>query len=158
LVLAARRILAAKPEPEEKADDADPEERWDADRVSRHLERAVGQGYQLLQRARWLCLIRDCLVRFQEPNADDARWLSIVGGRAMETGDTSTHEAPAVATVTRRSWSERRHQFDRHEYDRLRTLTTELKRIARDGGKVAVRLPRGRWLDATALEQLLRWV
>jgi hypothetical protein len=41
--------------------------------------------------------------------------------------------------------------FDRACYDRLRILTTELKRIARDGGDVVVRVQAGRALPPRLL-------
>ena len=41
--------------------------------------------------------------------------------------------------------------FDRACYDRLRILTTELKRIARDGGNVVVRVQGGRALPPRLL-------
>ena len=47
--------------------------------------------------------------------------------------------------------------FDRTKYDRLRILTTELKRIVRDGGDVSIRRA-GRGLPAPLLPGLLRLV
>ena len=58
---------------------------------------------------------------------------------ADQDGPLAVLAAPADAT------------FDRASYDRLRILTTELKRIARDGGDVMVRVQGGRVLPPRLL-------
>ena len=128
---------------------------WDPERVVRHLERALSHGHQLLARARWLCLLCDSVVEFREPGAAAPRRLVIGAGRLSSACDAT--EPPPGPTATR-PLAQRQASFDRSHYDRLRTLTTELKRIARDGGTVAVRVGRSRWLRGPALEAILRWV
>lgn len=48
--------------------------------------------------------------------------------------------------------------FDRTKYDRLRILTTELKRIVRDGGFVAVHWGPKRSIPSQLLPGILRVV
>ncbi|HWO08535.1 MAG TPA: GIY-YIG nuclease family protein, partial [Polyangiaceae bacterium] len=66
LLLAARASPRADDEPV-AAEDASPEGAWswDVERVTRHLERAVWHGHQLLARARWLCVLGDSGVVFR---------------------------------------------------------------------------------------------
>jgi len=128
---------------------------WDPERVLRHLERAVGHAHQVLARARWLCLLCDSVVEFREPGAAASRRLVLGGGRLLSASDAT--EPPPGPTATR-PLAQRQASFDRSHYDRLRTLTTELKRIQRDGGTVAVRVGRSRWLRGPVLEAILRWV
>jgi hypothetical protein len=52
----------------------------------------------------------------------------------------------------------RKGTFDRSQYDRLRTLTSELKRVLRDGGTAAVSVGPSRWLTGQQLDRLLLWV
>lgn len=132
-------------------------ELWDVERVLRHLERAVAHGQQLLDRARWLCLLCESLVEFREPGSDRTRRLLVHVGQPLVAADVAAGE-PVPAPGARLSLLERQAAFDRAHYDRLRTLTTELKRIQRDGGSVAVRLGRGRRLEGAMLERLLRSV
>lgn len=130
---------------------------WDRERVVRHLERGVMHGYQLLQRARWLCLLYDSAVVFREPSGERARLLLVRGGQLVEARDLVPDEAvPSMAAS--RPLRERQATFDRHQYDRLRTLTSELKRVLRDGGTAAVRVGRTRWLRGSRLDALLLWV
>jgi len=161
-VEAAQRLLAEARAPgeaeataENEAEPSGAPELWDAERVLRHLERALAHGQQLLERARWLCLASESLVEFREPGSDDTRRLWLRLGQPVQALDASAGEPerarPAALAV-------RQAAFDRGHYDRLRTLTTELKRIQRDGGSVAVRLAGGRWFRDAALARLLRWV
>jgi hypothetical protein len=130
---------------------------WDLERVVRHLERGVLHGYQLLQRARWLCLLYDSAVVFREPTRDAARLLLLSGGQLVDARDLPPDETVPNFAATR-PLRERQGTFDRNQYDRLRIVTSELKRVLRDGGTAAVRVGRGRWLRGSKLESLLLWV
>jgi DNA polymerase-3 subunit epsilon len=160
----ARRLLAAARTAGARADEAElalegdepapSVDSWDPDRVLRHLERAVAHGYQLLARARWLCLLCDSVVVFCEPASERTRQLVIERGQLIEARDCAPDEAPAPRRPLR-PLLERRAGFDRSQYDRLRTLTTELKRIQRDGGTVSVQVARRRWLSSASIARLL---
>jgi DNA polymerase III subunit epsilon len=160
----ARRLLAAPAEEAENeespADTAEQESSppgvWDAERVVRHLERSLSHGYQLLQRARWLCLLHDSVVCFREPGEAPSRVLRVSGGQLHEVRDGSLDDL-AIEPSARVAHHARQASFDRAQYDRLRTLTSELKRVLRDGGSVELRVGRRR-LSRAQLEQLLRWV
>jgi DNA polymerase-3 subunit epsilon len=130
---------------------------WDPDRIVRHLERAITHAYQLLQRARWLCLLYDSAIIFREPPSERSRLLLVQDGRLVASRDLLPDE-PIDVTDRYRPLSGRKEAFDRSHYDRLRTLTTELKRVRRDGGTAAVRVGRGRWLRGSKLDALLLWV
>jgi DNA polymerase-3 subunit epsilon len=161
LASAARRLIvtASSDDDELDADEATDSDLWgwDADRVVRHLERAVAHAYRLLQRARWLRLLHDSVVVFREPRSEVSRLLSIREGSLIEARDLMIDESiPDASTFrTRGEWPS---AFDRARYDRLRTLTTELKRVVKDGGTAAVRIGRGRWFRGAKLDSLLQWV
>jgi hypothetical protein len=159
---AASDGAASRPSLEEEASPASGRPgSWDAERVVRHLERGLAHGHQLLQRARWLCLLHDSTIVFREAESERSRQLSIRGGRLVDARDAAVGGAGA-ATLTEalpyRPLAERQASFDRGRYDRLRTLTSELKRVLRDGGAARVRIGRSRWLEAAALRAGLRWI
>ncbi|MET0592384.1 MAG: GIY-YIG nuclease family protein, partial [Polyangiaceae bacterium] len=161
LVETARRlILTAKVEsPEEddaSASDVSELRAWDVPRIVRHLERGVRSGYRLLQRARWLCLLYESVIVFREPDSEKTRRLVVSGGRIVDARDAL--EGSVSPTETALPLHERRATFDRTQYDRLRTLTSELKRVLRDGGTVEVRIGRTRWLRGAKLDSILAWV
>jgi predicted GIY-YIG superfamily endonuclease len=130
---------------------------WDRDRVVRHLERGVLHGYRLLQRARWLRLLYDSVVVFREPGSDRSRLIWVRSGQLAEARDVLAGE-PAARLVPTMPLGRRKGTFDRSQYDRLRTLTSELKRVLRDGGTAAVSVGPSRWLTGQQLDRLLLWV
>jgi DNA polymerase III subunit epsilon len=162
-LLSAARAPGARAEEAELAAEVEADEpsgapdAWDPERVLRHLERGLAHGHQLLARARWLCLLCDSIVVFREPGSERARQLELASGHVLAAGDVSADPA-SPARLRLRPLRERQASFDRSLYDRLRTLTTELKRIQRDGGTVAVRVARERWLCGSALAGVLAWV
>jgi DNA polymerase III epsilon subunit-like protein len=158
LVAAAKVLLASKLDADETPEEESSTRTWDPARVVRHLERAVAHGYQLQQRARWLCLLYDSAIVFREPTQTGGpRLLLVRDGRLVEARELSPGE-PIPGAGSSCPMRERQAAFDRHHYDRLRTLTTELKRVLRDEGSVEVRVGRARWLRARELDGLLRWV
>ncbi len=133
-------VVAAQKDP--PRDDEEGDRAWDPPRVARHLERAAAHAYRAYRRTRWLKLLADAEVVYREPGATRARRLRIRAGQVI-AGDP--HDPPAVLAAPADA------AFDRACYDRLRILTTELKRIARDGGEVAVRVRAGRALPSRLL-------
>jgi hypothetical protein len=61
-----------------------------------------------------------------------------------------------------RHWRERQQAFDAESYDRLRVITTELKRVLTEGGEASIRLGglrgRDRLLERRALLRLFVWL
>jgi hypothetical protein len=142
LQLAQQLLAVAAAQKDPPRDDEEGDRTWDPARVARHLERAAGQAYRAYRRTRWLKLLDDAEVVYREPGATRTRRLQIRAGQvsaADQDDPLAVLAAPADAP------------FDRACYDRLRILTTELKRIARDGGNVVVRVQAGRALPPRLL-------
>jgi hypothetical protein len=151
----ARSLVGLVPEePEEPEGEPAPVKVWDGPRVRRHLERALGQAYQVLRRAAWLCLLANSSVAYREPGSSVTRFLVLHGTEIVESGDLLQNvELPLPRALER---LETQLRFDAASYDSLRILSTELKRILRDGGDVTVRLSRSRSLRGAQLAGVLR--
>jgi len=131
------------------------EREWDPERVTRHLERAGAQAYRAYRRSRWLRLLQDCDVTYREPGSVTARGLQIRGGQvagATAPGDERCSAAAFDGAPDRPMAAAG--AFDRARYDRLRILTTELKRVLRDGGDACVTTRSGRALRAARLRAI----
>ena len=147
--LLATSVLGETEGSSEEATEALETRSWDAPRVARHVERALVQAYRTYRRAHWLGLLCESDVLYREPNATRVRLLKVRAGVVVAAEDASFEHAPSerLRPLSLRE----RSPFDRAKYERLRVLTTELKRIVRDGGELAIhwgprrRLPR-RWL------------
>lgn len=121
---------------------------WDVERVHEHLDEALARTPQLVARARWICHLAESVVDFVEPSGA-ARRLVVTRGRVTACEDVG-------ALPVSPSRLERQRDLDIVAYDRLRVLTTELKRIHRDGGTVKIVFQRGAPLIAPALDRALR--
>lgn len=126
---------------------------WTAADVHEHLAEAVMTIAYALRRARWLCALTESSVAFVDGNA--SRQLIIAHGQVIDRAEHKGGTPPIPP-----SWQhdDRAQSFDIATFDRLRVLTTELRRIATAGGEVTVRLGPRRILAGDRLRKLLRWV
>lgn len=149
---AAHALVRSNPEEPESPDDT-ASGAWDEPRVCRHLERAVAQSYRTLRRAAWLCLLANSQVHFREPGATAATHLTLRDASLVDA--TATAGAPLRRNPAARERHAAQRCFDAASYDLLRILTTELKRILRDGGEVSIALSSSRRLEGATLERVL---
>lgn len=150
----SRALLSLVPEEATAEPEQSGPKVWDGARVCRHLERALAQAYRVLRRAAWLCLLANSSVSYREPGGEVTRFLLLERAAVTESGDlVPGGELPSPAHHPRRLTQR---SFDAAGYDALRILSTELKRILRDGGQVAVRLSRSRRLKDATLAAVLR--
>ncbi len=99
------------------------------------------QAGLLVRRARWLCFIVDADVAFREAGMSKARGLALSRGEVAERGDLqSVRDIVSLPTRRPRALRARQASFDAASYDRLRILSTELRRVQDDGGDIAVRV------------------
>jgi DNA polymerase III epsilon subunit-like protein len=141
------------------AESDDKPEGWDPARVARHVERTAARAYQTYRRARWLELIFDADVGYREPEHATTRVLRVRNGVVVAATEAAAQVRHGVESTPSSVASVRaRPVFDRRSYDRLRVLTTELKRIARDGGFVSVRWRVRRELAPERIAAVLRLV
>jgi DNA polymerase III epsilon subunit-like protein len=154
---AAKRLVALSRQSVKASDVPEPDVAeearlvWDPERVARHLERALCQAYQLLRRGYWLRLLHDSAIVYREPGSERSRGLLIRGGVLVDAKEHARQDSvtpPAPRTDFRREPG----PFERAKYDRLRVLGSELKRVRRDGGAVAVYLAPERQLSERILD------
>lgn len=130
---------------------------WDPKRVARHLERALFQAYTLFRRSRWLCILYDSVVEYREAGGDRTCVLVVREGEIVDARDLPVEE-PLLSAWTAPPHHARQRAFDRSKYDRLRILTTELRRIRRDDGHATIHIDHGRRLREALLDGILRRV
>lgn len=106
---------------------------WDPARVRRYLERTVVVEAALLRRARLLGLLAHCRIEFREAKDEVARVLYVRDGELADGVEPGAPPPPRHARLA---------SFDASRYDRLRVLATELRRVVKEGGHVAVHVGR----------------
>ena len=134
-------------------DEAEPTPGWSARSIADHLEQRLARAAHARRRARWLTLLMESSVSWV--CGPRRRVLVLAGGEVIRRGWTSLDALPPLPPGSLRSQDERRARFDRDRRDRLRVLTTELRRLEVQGAAPAVRTGPAAVVRGEALRRLL---
>ena len=130
---------------------------WTPEFVQVSLEWLALRAALARRRAIWLTRLVDSSVVWREPGGSCARLIVIENSEVVLSGQW-THATPPIPPGYRRPVAARREAFTLASFDRLRVLTTELKRLIAAGAPVALRLGVGPALDESRLASALWWV
>jgi DNA polymerase-3 subunit epsilon len=133
---------------------------WTPERVRRHLEHRVCHSAALLRRSRWLSRLGNATLGWRSEDDGRFRHLALRSGQVVARGDLGAlenHPSPP----SHAPWRNWRPQ-DRVTYDRLRVLTTELRRLVQEQRRLSVHLPgggrgAGTRLNRQRLARILAW-
>ena len=131
---------------------------WTPELVGLSLEWLALRAALARRRAMWLTRLVDASLVWREPGAARARLMVIERGDIARITDADPDETPPVPPGSQRSVMARRELFTVTCFDRLRVLTTELKRLAAAGAPVALRFGNGPALTDARLAAALWWV
>ena len=110
------------------------------------------------RRAIWLTRLFDSSVVWREPGDSSGRLIVIEKGEVALSAAVDASAPPPIPPGYRRPVAARREAFTVASFDRLRVLTTELKRVIAAGAPVALRLGVGLALDESRLASALWWI
>lgn len=131
---------------------------WTPEFVQVSLEWLALRTSLARRRAIWLTRLFDSSVVWGEPGGSRARLIVIENGQLVLSMAVGADAAPPTPPGYRRPVAARREAFTLASFDRLRVLTTELKRLVAAGAPVALRLGSGPALDESRLASALWWV
>jgi hypothetical protein len=131
---------------------------WTPELVQLSLEWLALRAALARRRAIWLTRLFDSSVVWREPGYSGARLMVIENGEVVLRGAADAHATLPIPPGYRRPAAARREAFTLASFDRLRVLTTELKRLIAAGAPVALRLGVGPALDERRLASALWWV
>jgi DNA polymerase-3 subunit epsilon len=131
---------------------------WTPELVQLSLEWLALRAALARRRAIWLTRLFESSVVWREPGDRCARLIVIENGELALSAAVEADAAPVVPPGYRRPVAARREAFTPASFDRLRVLTTELKRLITAGAPVALRLGAGPALDESRLASALWWV
>jgi DNA polymerase III subunit epsilon len=143
-------------------DDADETRRgatvWTPEFVQLSLEWLAMRAALARRRAIWLTRLSDSSVVWREPGDSCVRLIVIENSDVVSSGAVDSTATPPIPPGCRRPVTARREAFTLASFDRLRVLTTELKRLIAARAPVALRLGTGPALDTSRLASALWWV
>jgi hypothetical protein len=131
---------------------------WTPELVQASLEWLALRAALARRRAIWLTRLFDSSVVWREPGDRCTRLIVIEEGAIAASAAVDDNAAPPLPAGFRRPVAARRQAFTLASFDRLRVLTTELKRLIAAGAPVALRLGAGRVFDGSRLASALWWV
>ncbi len=131
---------------------------WTPELVQAALELLAVRAALARRRAKWLSRLVDASVAFREPGAGGTRLIVIENGEVVRQAAIDGDPLPPIPPGHRRPLAERRDAFTVARYDRLRVLTSELKRLMAAGAPVALRVGAGPPLAGPRLAAALSWV
>jgi hypothetical protein len=106
----------------------------------------------------WLTRLVDASVVWREPGAAEARLIVIEGGEIVLSTDAKPRGTLPIPPSYQRPVMARRELFTVACFDRLRVLTTELKRLVAARAPAALRFGSGPALADARLAAALWWV
>jgi DNA polymerase-3 subunit epsilon len=110
------------------------------------------------RRARWLTALVESTLVWSEPPVEGGRLLVIEDGEIVRREGVASGCEPPVPVGHVRSRAERHANFTVARLDRLRVLTTELKRLVAKRYPVALRLGPRLLFSGAGLGRVLRWL
>ena len=122
------------------------------------LEWLVLRAALARRRAIWLTRLFDSTLVWREPDGRCTRLIVIENGEVVSSRTVGADETPPIPPGHSRAAAARREAFTVASFDRLRVLSTELKRLSGAGAPVALRLGVGPALDGPRLASALWWV
>jgi DNA polymerase III subunit epsilon len=131
---------------------------WTPELVQLSLEWLALRAALARRRALWLTRMVDATVMWREARAARARLMELEGGAIARITDADPDGTLPIPAGYQRPVMARRELFTVACFDRLRVLTTELKRLAAAGAPVALRFGVGPALADARLAAALWWV
>jgi DNA polymerase III subunit epsilon len=131
---------------------------WTPEFVQVSLEWLALRAALARRRAIWLTRLFESSVVWREPGHRCARLILIENSEVVSSAAVDANATPPIPPGYRRPMAARREAFTLGSFDRLRVLTTELKRLMAAGAPVALRLGVGPALDESRLASALWWV
>jgi DNA polymerase-3 subunit epsilon len=143
-------------------DDSDEETRpmttWTPELVQRSLEWLALRAALARRRATWMTRLVDASIAWTEPGHARRRLIVIENGEVVVKADIGSDTPPPVPPGHARPVAARREAFTLERFDRLRVLSTEVKRLVGTAAPVALRLGVGPPLAGARLASVLWWV
>jgi DNA polymerase-3 subunit epsilon len=131
---------------------------WTPELVRVSLEWLALRAALARRRAIWLTRLFDASVVWREPGEACRRIIVIENSELALSGAVDANLTPPIPPGYRRPVAARREAFTLASFDRLKVLTTELKRLSAAGASVALRLGAGPALEESRLVSALWWV
>ena len=133
---------------------------WTPETVARGFEKFTMRTTLSIRRARWLCLLSESSLAWEARGSEGRRKnvLLFENGAIGQRQELSIRKRIPLSRGSARGILNRQKIFDLTTYERLRVVTTELRRLVAEGRQVEIRLRPRIVLRRRQLTRVLPWV
>lgn len=145
---------------EKKQKESGREHVWTPEAVAHTIENMICRSAHLIRRARWFCLLSESSLAWTSAEQRDNLKTLVVfaNGAAVDRKIVKTAEEIRVPPGRAKTFRSRQNNIDLITYDRLRVVTTELRRLVSEGREIELRLGPGVTLKRRGIAKVLQWV
>ena len=142
------------------AGDSEGERVWTPEAVARSVDHMIMHCAHLIRRARWFCLLSESSLTWgtAEQPGQLQNLMVLKGGSVIKRGAMKPADKMPAPPRFDRPFQRRQNRLSLITYDRLRVLTTELRRLIAENRQVRLRLGPNATLGNEELKRALRWV
>ncbi|MEE4262720.1 MAG: GIY-YIG nuclease family protein, partial [Desulfobacteraceae bacterium] len=161
---AAAELIGEKPgdndDENEQSDDSSEERVWTPEAVAKSMGHLVLHNAHLIRRARWFCLLSESSLAWEAAGHPGHlnNLIVLEGGSVIKQNAGEAAEEIPVPPRFDKSFHRRQNHLSLITYDRLRVLTTELRRLISENRRIKLRLGPTAFLGNNELKKALRWV
>ena len=133
---------------------------WTPEAVARAIEKIVLHSAHLIRRARWFCMLSESSLAWSAADhRDNIKMLVVLGnGSVLERNNVKIGKKVPIPPGFAKSFRARQKNINLITYDRLRVVTTELRRLVSEGRDIELRLGPKVTLNRREVIRALRWV
>jgi DNA polymerase-3 subunit epsilon len=133
---------------------------WTPEAVADAIKRMVRHSAHLIRRARWFCLLSESSLAWTPAaeSENNKRLVVFEKGAVIKQGEAKTSCKTLIPPGYANSFRVRQNNIDLITYDRMRVVTTELRRILSEGRNMELCLGPKVTLGRQELIKALRWV
>jgi hypothetical protein len=132
---------------------------WCPEAVSARIETVIRQGGQQIRKARLLVLLSECTLAWELHTGKLRKRLLIIKNAQIQSADElSMREVPQTLSSGRKRHQTRIKSFDLNGYDRMRIISTEIRRLVNEKRALELRLNNSAVLKTKDLEKVFEWL
>lgn len=151
---------AVAAEPDDPELESEEELSWTSEAVAHAIEKFAMHSAHLIRRSRWLCLLSESSLAWdvRNPKSRSKIILRLENGSVGHREQLPRTEKTPVPSGYAKRMAKRQKIFDVTTYERLRVVTTELRRLIAEGRQIEIRLSPKAVLSQRQLARILPWV
>ena len=140
--------------------DEDIEFEWTPETLCHHLEGVLRFGAHLIRRTKWFYELSESILMWSHKKEKKAKYhrVIIINGSIFDSSETPGYRTIPVPQNAHVPHHRRKQYLDLATYDRLRVITTEIRRLVSENREVFLRLGENRLLGSESLRRKLRWL